>query len=141
MHLERWIVSCAVACESCWASLLRPLGEDAGEVSESEDSGIQPGMAVSEKGLALVACFSRVSLSVDARVSGARELHRVVRRGEVRVVRMGAVLCGEGGGLSEIMWTVGKLVDWRDGERVGLLERGGLLSGLWGGLVIVGVGE
>ena len=39
------------------------------------------------------------------------------------------------------MWAVGKLVDWRDGERVGLLERGGLLSGLWGGLVIVGVGE
>ena len=92
-----------MACASCWVSLLRPLGEEAGEVSESEDSGIQPGRAVSANGLALVVCFSRVHPSIVARLSGARVLHREIRRGEMGVVRVRAVRCGEGGGLSEIM--------------------------------------
>ena len=77
-------------------SRLRPLGEEAGEVSESEDSEIQPRRAVRGKGFASVACFSRVRASIVARVSGARVLHRVCRRGEMGVVRVGAVRCGEG---------------------------------------------
>ena len=100
-------------------------------MSESEDSGIQPGRAVSVKGFASVACFSRVRASIVARVSGARVLHRLCRRGEMGVVRVGVVRCGEIGGLSEIVWAVGGLVGECVSEQVALFGTGGL----WGGLL------
>jgi hypothetical protein len=140
VHLERWVVSCCVARESCWESRLRPLGEEAGEISESEDSGIQPGRAVSVKGFASVACFSRVRASIVARVSGARVLLRVCRRGEIGVDRVRVVRCGERGGLSVIVWAVVRLVGRFVVEQGILFEQGGMWDGLLGGVgVCVGV--
>ena len=82
-------------------------------MSESENSGIQLGRAVSVKGFASVACFLRVSASIVVRVCGARVLHRVCRRGEIGPVRVGMVRCGEIGGISKIVWAlVGGLVGW-----------------------------
>ena len=109
-------------------------------MSESEDSGIQPGRAVSVKGFASVTCFSRVRARIVARVSGARVLHRVCRRGEIGVDRVRVVRCGERGGLSVIVWAVVRLVGRFVGEQGILFEQGGMWDGLLGGVgVCVGV--